>query len=291
MPHKVIMRIFAASAVLATFLRFAQLFFTIEASTGFSADGYYEKVNIIIYGVMVLLIGIPSFFSAVSSNRQPTRAPIPKSFPLLTICNFLVAGCLLVVAGIRCVSLENLTALSIIELIVLLISAVWFIIYGIAGIVTIKLPTALSIAPVLLYLFKLINVFISHNGLASISENLIETLFLCSLLLFFLLQSKILCKITIRKSSRIIFTVALITFALMLIGNLPPLFMGLVGKGELLHSSSVFDFEYVLVGTYAFIFTMQLYSKSKWPPSIYTHTTERMETTSVDPTTKTKFII
>ena len=290
MPHKVILRIFTVSAVLVTFLRFAQLFFTIETSTGFSVHGYYEKVNVIIYAVMVLLFAIPSFFSAFSSNRQPTRAPIPKSFPILTVSNFIVAIYLLVTAGVGVINLANLTTLPIIELILLIISAVWFIIYGIAGIVKIKLPNALSISPIILLLVKLINIFISHNGLANISENLIETLFLCSLLLFFLLQSKILCRVTIRKSSRIIFTVAIITFLLMLIGNVPPLLINLLGRGELLHTSSIFNLEYVIFGTYAFVFTMQLYSKSKWPTSIESHSTEHMETIS-DPTTHTKFII
>ncbi len=290
MPHKVILRIFTICAVLVTFFRFAQLFFTIEASTGFSAGGYFEKVNVVIYGVMLLLIVIPSFFSAVSSNRQPTRAPIPKSFPLLTVSNFLVAIYLLVSTGFRLINPISLTPLLIIELILSIVSAVWFVVYAMAGIVDIKLPTALSISPIILLLVKLINIFISHNGLANISENLIESLFLCSLLLFFLLQSKILCRFTVRKSSRIIFTVAVVTFMLMLIDNFPPLFINLIGKGELLHTSSIFNLEYVMFGTYAFVFTMQLYSKSKWPTSIESHSTEHMETIS-DPTTHTKFII
>lgn len=290
MPHKNIIQIFTISTVLAAILRFAQLFFTIDAATGFSAEGYYEKVNIILYAIMLLLFAIPAFFSSVSSNRQPTRAPIPKSFPLLTVINFVVALCLLVVASTKIFILATLTPLAIIELILLVVSAVWFISYATAGITKIKLPVGLSIMPVLLYLFKLINVFISHNGLANISENLIVTLFLCAQLLFFLLQSKILCKVTIRKSSRIIFPVSLVAFMLMVVSNLPPLFINLMGRGDLLHTSSVFNLEYVIVGVYALVFTMQLYSKSKWPTSIKSHSTERMETTS-DPTKNTKFIV
>lgn len=290
MPHKNIIQIFTISTVLAVILRFSQLFFTIDAATGFSAQGYYEKVNIVVYAIMLLLVAIPTFFSSVSSNRQPTRAPIPKSFPLLTIINFVVAICMFVVAITKYFALASLAPLAIIELILLIVSAVWFIIYATAGIAKIKLPVGLSIAPVLLYLFKLINTFISHNGLANISENLIVTLFLCTQLLFFLLQSKILCKVTIRKSSRIIFPVSLVTFMLMVVGNFPPLFINLMGRGDLLHTSSVFNLEYVIVGAYALIFTMQLYSKSKWPTSIKSHTTERMET-STDPTTNTKFIV
>lgn len=277
MPHKIILRIFAACAALATLLRFAQLYFTIDGATGFSVLGSYEKVNIIIYALIFVLIAIPTFFSAVSSNRQPTRAPIPKSFPLLTAANFVVAICLIATACFKFMALETYAPLALLELLLLLVSGVWFMLYATAGLVKIKLPTALSMTPIFLYLFKLISIFISHNGLANISENIIETLFLCALLYFFLLQSKILCKVTIRKTSRHIFPVALVTFMLMLIGDIPTLLISLVGKTEVLHTSSTFNLEYLIVGVYALIFTLQLYSKNKWPASHYQHSTEHME--------------
>ena len=283
MPHKHILQIFSVCTVIAAILRFAQLFFTIDGATGFSVPGSYEKVNIIVYALLVLIIAIPTFFSAVSSNRQPTRAPIPKSFPLLTVANFLIAVCMLATAGYKFLILETYSLLGLLELCLLLVSAIWFILYASAGFVKIKLPVAFSIAPVLLYLFKLISIFISHNGLANISENIILTLFLCSMLYFFLLQSKILCKVVIRKSSRHIFPVAVLTFMLMVISNIPTLLITLIGKSDILHTSSVVNLEYIVVGAYALIFTLQLYSKNKWPASHYQHSTEHMETNEPNP--------
>lgn len=277
MPHKTILQIFSASTVLAVALRFAQLFFTIDAKTGFSIIGSYEKVNIIIYALLLVLFIIPAFFSAVSSNRRPTRAPIPKSFPFLTVINFLMAICMLASAGIKFIALETYSVGAVFEILLLLTSAVWFILYASAGFVKIKLPVALSIAPVILCLYKLIAIFISHNGLANISENIITTLFLCAILFFFLLQSKIICKVAIRKSSRHIFTAAVVAFMLMAIGNIPPLAIWLMGRADLLHTSSVFNLEYVIMGVYALVFTLQLYSKKKWPTSHYQHSTEHMD--------------
>ena len=152
MPHKIILRIFVVCAALATVLRFAQLYFTIDGATGFSVLGAYEKINIIIYALLLLIIVIPAFFSAVSSNRQPTRAPIPKSFPLLTVANFVVATCMIATAGFKFIALEAYSLLALLELFLLLVSGVWFIIYATAGFVKIKIPTALSIAPIFLYI-------------------------------------------------------------------------------------------------------------------------------------------
>lgn len=278
MPHKIILRIFAVCAALATVLRFAQLYFTIDGATGFSVLGSYEKVNFVIYGLMVVLIAIPTFFSAVSSNRQPTRAPIPKSFPMLSVGNLIVSICMLATAGYKFVTIETYSLLALLELLLLLVSAVWFMFYAAASFAKFKLPAAFSLAPIFLYLFKLISIFISHNGLANISENIIETLFLCAILYFFLLQSKILCKVTIRKTSRHIFPVALLTFILMVMDNIPTLLIRVIGKAEVLHTSSAFNLEYVIIGAYALMFTLQLYSKNKWPVSHYQHSTEHMET-------------
>lgn len=277
MPHKTILRIFLGCTILALILRFSQLFFTIDGETGFSVAGSYEKINVVMYALLLLVIALPAFFSAVSSNRQPTRAPLPKSFPLLTVGNFIVSLSMLATAAFKFIKLETYSVLPLLELLLLLVSAVWFMLYGAVRFAKFKLPTALSIAPVLLYLFKLISVFISHNGLANISENIFLVLFLCAILYFFLLQSKILCKVTIRKTSRAIFPVALVTFMLMALCNLPTLFITLVGKADLLHTSSSFNLEYVIVGAYALMFTLQLYSKSKWPKSHYEHSTEHME--------------
>ncbi len=277
MPHKNILQIFSLSTFFTVVLRFFQLYFTIDTKTGFSVTGRYEKINIILYVLMLVLIALPTFFSAVSSNRQPTRAPIPKSFPLLTISNFVVAICFLAKAGILFLSLEALVFYDVLGILLYLVSAVWFIIYGTAGLVKIKLPVVFSIAPIFLYLYQLVSLFISHNGLTNISENIISTIYLCVLLYYLLLQSKILCRITIRKTSRVIFPIGLLTFMLMAVGNLPALAIRLIGSGDVLHSSSVFNIEYFVLGLYALIFTLQLYSKSKWPTSPYQRSTERME--------------
>ena len=70
---------------------------------------------------------------------------------------------------------------------------------------------------------------------------------------------------------------------LMVISNIPTLLITLIGKSDVLHTSSVVNLEYIVVGAYALIFTLQLYSKSKWPTSHYQHSTEHMETNEPNP--------
>lgn len=291
MPHKTIIKIFSASTLLLTFVRFMQLMFTINPENGFSTTEGLAKINTVLYTVMVIIAAIPTFFSAVSSNRQPTRLPKPKNYPILTTVNFIMAVTLLCSAGYTYITAAAFGFYVGLKILLLLLSAIWFLFYAIAGVKEIKLPNILSLAPVFLCLFRLIENFVSHNGLANISENIIAILYLSLLLLFFLLQSKILCKVSVRKSCRHIFPITLLTFMFMAVANIAPLIMIITGNKNMLHTASVFNVESFILGCYALIFTMELYSKSKWPASSQKqHSVEFMDKT-VAKTDNSKFYI
>lgn len=259
MQHERIIRCIMYGTFGMTLARVSQLLFMIDGETGFfKSDKNTTLLRLVTYAVMLLLgVGI-LLATGFCSRRQPTKAPdTKKSIPLAVMSGVMAVYC---IYDSSSALLEGFNATTLVRAVISLVCVIFFSLYALSGTAKIKIPPILSVAPVFLMLYKTVYKFFSFNGMAVISENALEILLLAFGCIFFLLYSKILCDVTVRKASRQIFFVGAITFALSAVTFVSPLVVKAIGKGEILHSPTL-EFENVLIGIYALVFVLSLYSK------------------------------
>ncbi len=263
MKHKYILAISLGGVGCAFLLRTLQLLSLTEASTGFGKLGApYSGLNIAIYIITVLIAAAIFTVTSFFSKRQPVSAPDMSLSPSLSICCFTMAVFHLLQLGrYMLAGGEITTTFGALYLILLVLSAVFYIFYGVSGFNPIKFPKALTVAPLLLCGYNLISAFIGYTGMANISDSVYECIFLCLCLFFFLLHGKILSAVEIRRSSRMIFPVALLTALFGVLTALAPLFTALLGGAALLHTSPADTITAIIPTLYILIFTLNLYKK------------------------------
>ena len=263
MKHKNILLIFSSFTAVAVILRTLQLAFFIESSTGFHKNnGNNGYIAIVIYALyFVFAIGtylLVNFFSKI----QPSSRPDTGKSPILAVIS-LVLSAFFLLSSASTVVFSDFTqsiASSALSLLTGLFSFFFFLLYGIGGWVKIKLPSGFTIAPIIYFVYRLVMSFINYTGVSNISENILDIVFLCFAVLFFLLHGKILSGIEVRKSCRQIFSFGLLTFFFGCLNSLPPVLTVALGREAELHSMpSLATLGYLLFGIYALVFTLYLY--------------------------------
>lgn len=256
-----IVKTVSASAIIATVMRVIQLLTVIETKTGFLKTDR-NSIYIIVGTYIVIAL---AFIATVLANtlwiaRQPLNAPNPKnSVPLSIISNVLAFYCLYSSAKY---ALSGIALINVLLSLLALVCGIYFVLFSISGVTKINLPRIMSLSPVAFVLTKTLVTFFNFNGMAVISENVLEILFYCANCIYFLKFAKIIYGTEIRKSSRGVLLFGNISFVLALVSQLSPIVVRAIGKDEVLHSSAGSDPATILFGTFAFIFTLALYSKN-----------------------------
>ena len=266
MKHKNILVIFSGFTAVAVILRTLQLMFLIEHSTGFDKNnannGY---IAIAIYALyFVFAIGtyvLVNFFSKI----QPSSRPEIEKSPFLAAVSLVLSAFLLISSASTVVFsdfTENMAS-NTLSLLTGLFSFLFFLLYGMGKWAKIKLPSGFTVAPIIYFVYRLVISFINYTGVTNISENILDIIFLCLALLFFLLHGKILSGIEVRKSCRQILSLGLLTFFFGCLNSLPPILTVALGFESELHSMPSFGtLEYLLFGIYALTFTLYLYGNN-----------------------------
>lgn len=246
--------------MVAAAARVIQLLLVTETETGFiKTDKTSQITAFITYAIIILCAGATVFASTYFVNRQPISAPNPKNCPALPIIsNILAVYCLY---GSAKYILSESTTVNLVLSVIFLINGIYFILYAISGITKINLPAFLSLSPIILVVAKTLITFFGYNGMAVISENVFEILFLCANCLFFLNFSKVVFGAEIRKSGRRVLLFGNVSFLLSVISAVSPLFVRAIGKDAVLHSRAAEQSENILFGVFALIFAIALYSK------------------------------
>ena len=263
MKHKHITNLTLAGIGACLLLRTLQLLVLIDGETGFGKVGFtYSGLNIAVY-VLTLLVAVGIVvLSSFFSKRQPVSAPDTTVSPALSVFSFLMAVFNLFTAGGFLLSGRGINnPYGSLYLLLLLLSALFFIFYGISGFGSVKCPKILSVAPLLLSGYELIEAFISYTGMANISDNVYECLFLCCLLFFFLLHGKVISSVDVRRSARVILPASWLTVFFGFLTAVPPLIVALLGGNSLLHHSPLDSIAALFPTIHALFFTSALYKK------------------------------
>ena len=263
MKHKYITTLSLVGIVVCLVLRVLQLLVLIEGKTGFGKiETAYSGLNIAVYVLTALVVAGIFVLCSFFSKRQPASAPDTTLSPALSVFSFFMAmSNLFTAVGYLLSGNDIINPYGALYLLLLLLSAIFFVFYGISGFGTVKCPKLLSVAPLLLWGYELVAAFISYTGMANISDNVYECLALCCILFFFLLHGKIISSVDLRRSARLMLPTAWLTALFGLLASVPPLIVAILGGSQLLHHSPFGSFALLFPTIYALIFASALYKK------------------------------
>lgn len=254
--------IFSFSTAIAVVLRLLQTAFFIDNETGFSkSGGTNTAVLAITYGIIVICAVAVFIATTFLSNLQPIHAPDIKTHKGLAVTAFLQA--IYGLYTLASVSVDGLRGSNTVYAVLLLLNVVFFCLYGISAFADIKLTPLLSLMPIFSSLFVLISKFLSYNGVANISENILSIFFMCLQTVFYLYHAKIICDTESRRSCRLILPIGCFTAFCGLICTLPQIMLYTVGGSEVLHNSGATELGFLFTAIYAIAFITSLYSKKE----------------------------
>ena len=233
--------------------RIVQLLYMIETDTGFIKRDF-EQAGIfikILYVAMILLVGAFAF----TSGRFPEKLP-QGSKPLAVFAFLAALGQLYELVASK--HYDSPAALVLYSLL-LLLSAVFFVLYGLSQLISVQIPNLLTLIPVVTMIFKLVMAFMRYTGMANISENLFDIGMLIFLSIFFLWFGKILNGMVSKYNIRVLFASGLLAAFFCFVYTIPRFFIILAGMGSLLHTGTFPNPANVAAGLFIVAFLLEYF--------------------------------
>lgn len=183
MKYRHTMSLFFIALPICVLLRTIQLIFTIDMTTGFIKQHYYELSTVIMF-VLCAAVAAVGFISLATDNikiykREPN--------PALAIVSLLTSGMFVYDTVTAPPAVSAGIWYHILLVLLGLASAIVFAAYGLQNIYPYNLPDTMFLIPVFYYVIKLINIFISTSSLALVTENIL-LIFTNGILLLFMFE-------------------------------------------------------------------------------------------------------
>lgn len=251
-----IMLLFFLALPVSMGLRFLQLYFTIDAKTGF----YFNEAKN--FGPMLLVIILLSalavaLFSYLTFVRPKNP---PKINPYMSVSAvFLSVGILTEV-----VFQKNITAIAwqsaALKLLSLAMSA-YLILLALSPIFKIEIPKILSSVTVLYMIIRIIFDFTSISKLALISDNIILIVTYCAVLLFFLNYTKLYNDAGTDKMFKNLLSSGLASVVLCFTNSVPNILINIISDESYLHTSMFTNIMVLFLGVFILSFLLSYFSK------------------------------
>lgn len=186
MKYNKIILFFAISLVFSTLMRYFQIGYTVEFETGFFKTGF-ENVGYFIMGAIFVSALLTAIFSK-TAYKKPDGVPKNK---ILGVVSAIPAIAVL----IEILADSQIIYINPIQIILLkitgLMTAVYFILFGLSQFIELKIPSITSIIPAVYIIIRIICDFTAISSLALISDNIFLIGFYCLILLFMLNFAKL----------------------------------------------------------------------------------------------------
>lgn len=182
MKYNKIVLFFNIALILSTVLRFLQINYTIEFSTGFFIQSY-ETFGYFITAAIFVMALISGIFAAtyyISPEKPPRKGDI------LGAVSFLPAITILFETFSESSSLSVIPLQSFLLKVSGIFAAAFFILYGLAKYIDIKVHRMAGTAPVIYIILRIISSFAGISSLAIISDYIYYVIGYCLILLFFI---------------------------------------------------------------------------------------------------------
>ena len=273
MKYKKIILFFCITLPLSILLRTLQLFFTVETDTGFF-KAEYKTVGLYL---LVLIVAVCASLAIIcfTGHRNPEHPP--KINPIMALSSFL-AG-IYIVGGIFDRSFTGVVMRWQTTLLTLfgVLSAVYFLLYGLSGFIRFKLSPILSVIPSIYFIMKIICSFTAVSSLALITDNLLVLAAYCVILIFFLSFGKLYNGIDSENNFRKLMASGLVSVVLCFTQAVPHIIINLVTDNGYLHTSNAANLSLLGFGLFIAAFTFSHFSlknvvtaqNHKTPPAAY----------------------
>lgn len=256
MKYKKILLFFSITLPLSILLRTLQLFFTVETTTGFFKTEY-KTISFYLFAVIVAVCaGIAAV--CFTGHRNPEHPP--KINPILAVSSFLTAVCVIAELFDRSSDAVTKPWQTILLAVCGLLAAVYFLLYGMSGFVSIRLSPLLSLIPSVYFIVKIICYFTAISSLALISDNILVLSAYCVMLLFFLNFGKLYNGIDSERNFRKLMASGLVSVTLCLTQGLPHIFINLANADSYQHTSNAANLALLGFGLFIAVFTFSHFS-------------------------------
>lgn len=260
MKYNKIILFFNISLILGVVMRFFQIKYTVEYSTGFfisNMSGY----DYFILGVILLMALLNAIF-ARTYYKNPESPP--QKGVLLAASSFLLAVTIIYEVFTESTVAKVIPFQSFVLKTAGLAAAVYFIFYGVAKFVDIKIPEMTAVIPVIYLILRIICEFAAISSLALISDYVFVISGYCLMLLFFMNFLKLYSGIDKEYNFRKILASGLASACICLPQSVAHIAVNLISGNKYTHISHAANLSILAFGLFilTFVFT-HFYEENK----------------------------
>ncbi len=266
MKYKNILIYFYLALPISVFLRGLQLFYTIDAPTGFFKPEYREVGFYLI--VMIFAVCFAMGILCFLGHRSPEHPP--KGNPLLAVAAFVAAASVAIeLLGASYVSLIRGWQ-SALMLLIGVASVCYFIFLGICSLIKKTYFPPLAIIPATYFITLIICNFTSISSLALISDNLLLLASYCVMLLFFISFGKLYNKLDAERNFRKLMAYGMASIILCFTQSIPYFVINVFKNNTYNHTSLSTNISLFAMGIFITVFVFEHFS-SKNLTKAYRH--------------------
>ena len=258
MKYKNIVFLFCVTLPISLILRFLQLGFTTEITTGFFVKGYELEGKAMLYLIFALCL-LPAVFSFFS-HRSPENPPKPNVF--LSIASAFFGGVTLLQVFFE-PFLETVPAWQVTGLkLCAVLCAAFFLAFAAQIFIKIELPKIFTAIPVVYFLFRIVCDFTSTADLALISDNLLLISAYCAVLLFMLQFAKLYNEMDTELNFRKLMAFGFCAVSLCFTQSIPHFVMSIYTENNYLHTPLIENISLFFAGVFILTFLFSHFSHS-----------------------------
>lgn len=238
-------------------LRFLQLYFTIDAKTGFylNESGNYGPILLILILLFTLFVGVFGYLVFVQPNNTPKPniyTSISAAFLSFAIIGDVVLKNSSVTTPVWQTNLLRLFGVA---------AVIYFIIFSVELFKEFQIPKIINAIPVIYFIVKIICDFTAISKLAMISDNVLLVITYCLTLLFFLNFAKLYNNIENEKTFKRLLSYGLTASLLCFVVSIPNILINIITKMSYLHTSMYTNISVLFVGVFILSFLLSYFSK------------------------------
>lgn len=237
-------------------LRFLQLFYIIEAETGFYKP---EFKNFGLY-ILILIFGFvaATVMFSMFTHRRPDK--LPQINLGLSLSSFLLAGAIVFELFSQKVLFGNAVWQVVFLKLFGILSAVWLVLFGLKGFFNIKIPVMTSAVLGIFYVMKIICNFASISSLALISDNILLIGSYCFILLFMMNFGKLYSGLDFERGFKKLMATGFGSVILCFTQSIPNIVYNLVSGGNYNHIAQATNINLLITGIFILVFVLSHFS-------------------------------
>ncbi|MEE0840093.1 MAG: hypothetical protein U0L72_06040 [Acutalibacteraceae bacterium] len=246
-------------AIICIILRTVTLMYVTEGETGFFISRLIP-MGIALCAATFILTLVASAFSFSSKQKAENCFTLSKKSGIFAIILGVSLLCYCLGFGTHPSAIQWQHTLEIVSGI---LSAVWFILYGMTSFATYKLPPVTAVIPVIHWLCRIIVMFSAFSTTSLVAEHIYTLCALCFTTLFMLQLGKTVSGIAGNKTLTAFFPTAICASILTLTSSVSRLIVTLLGEMEKIHGETPLDIVGITVGIFMLVITADISVKEK----------------------------